>query len=298
MQQNVARRPRFKRVSDSPPLRLTDRDKAILSAVLRYRFLTTGHILSLVAGSRQNITRRLQRLFHAGFLDRPRTQLPLRYAGELFEFVYSPTNKTAFPLVASSDGTASGNKECRAVTSLFLAHALSVSEALVSLESACRAQGVRFLSAQEILAPQDSTPAKHLYWQVTLKSDATTEKVGVIPDAVFAVERQDQSGRCRRFHYFLEADRGTMPLHRASLRLSSIRRKSLAYARTRRSGVLRERYGFPGFQVLFVTRCRERLERMKEVCQHATDGRDASLFLFVTLSELKQGDPLARLGMV
>jgi hypothetical protein len=77
-----------------------------------------------------------------------------------------------------------------------------------------------------------------------------------------------------------------MPLKRKNLRLSSIHRKALAYARSRRSRILAERFGIPGFQVLFVTRSRERLRRMKEVCRIATQGNTASLFLFLTDDDL------------
>src|ERR1700761_3631892 len=104
-------------------MRLTERDKAIIAAVSRYRFLTTSLILSLVPGSRQNITRRLQRLYHAGFLDRPSAQLVLRYSCELSEVVYSP---------ATTKDAGRGRKP---TTSLFLAHALTVSEVLIRIES-------------------------------------------------------------------------------------------------------------------------------------------------------------------
>jgi hypothetical protein len=122
------------------------------------------------------------------------------------------------------------------------------------------------------------------------------EKIGVIPDAAFAIERQDNSSKFRRF-FFLEADRGTMPLCRKSLRLSSIRRKALAYSQSRRSRVLRDRFGIPGFQTLFVTRSRERLERMKETCKTAS-GRNPSIFLYATQDGLKRDDALAVLGVI
>jgi hypothetical protein len=282
-------------VFDFPKLRLTDRDKAILLAVSRYRFLTTSHILLLVPGSRQNITRRLQRLYHAGYLDRPRAQLPLRFAGELSEFVYSPTRKTASPIATLNRKTAWA-RGYKPVTSLFLAHQLLVSEALIRIELGCRLESVPFIGEDEILdTSKPETATRRLHWRVRLKTDATSEQVGVIPDAIFAVEPQGRSELNRRLYFFLEADRGTMPLYRKSLRLSSIRRKALAYSRTRRRQVLREQFGIPGFQVLFVSSSEERMHRMKEACRAVMNGRNTSLFLFVTIDELAQGITLSEL---
>ncbi len=296
MQNNVARRPRFQRVSDFPPLRITTRDEAIISAVCRYRFLTASHIFSLVSGSRQNIVRRLQRLYHAGLLDRPRSQLPLRFAGDLAEFVYSPTRKAKI-LTAKITGRTVSEKEFKQTTSQFLSHALSVSDALVSIVTACRKNGIRFLSEEDIFdwLPKDEK-LNRIQWRIAIKSGAATEKIGVIPDAVFAIEQENSDG-IRRPFFFLEADRGTMPIHRKSLRLSSIRRKALAYAQSRRGKILKERFGFPGFQTIFITRSKGRLERIKAECDAAANVRASPLFLYATENELRR-DPLAVLRVI
>ena len=296
MHKNVARRPRFKRVSDFRNMRLTDRDRAILSAVFRFRFLTTGHILSLVPGSRQNIIRRLQCLYHAGFLDRPKAQLPLRFAGELTELMYAPTHKGIAQTTVPGEETV-WNKTYRPVSSLFLKHALSVSDALISIETACRLRESHFVSKQSIFDSSKNMKTERLQWRVMIKIGRFTEKVGIIPDATLVIEKQDES-RTKSRWYFLESDRGTMPLYRKNLRLSSIRRKALSYLQSRRSKVLKERFDIPGFQVLFVSRSKDRLERMKDVCREAMQGRATSLFLFATLDDLKHDDTLASLGMV
>jgi hypothetical protein len=267
-------------------IRLTDRDKAILSAVSRHRFLTSSHILSLVSGSRQNIVRRLQRLYHAGFLERPKAQLPLRYSRELSEFVYSPTRKTLSHLSAQVGETNSRGKSTPA-SSLFLAHSLSISEALIRIETDCRLRGIAFTAEGDILGAQTATGTKHLAWRVTIRAGDDTENVGVIPDSTFAIERPDHSGNQRRLYFFLETDRGTMPLHRRSLRQSSIYRKVLAYSRTRRSCILKDKYGILGFQVIFVARSKARLEHIKTLCEETGAKRGSSLFLFVTIEELR-----------
>lgn len=69
------RLPRFKRATEIPPIRLTGRDREIIRQVHRHRFLRSSHIVALIGGSSQQVSRRLQRLFHHGYLDRPRSQI-------------------------------------------------------------------------------------------------------------------------------------------------------------------------------------------------------------------------------
>jgi len=87
-----------------------------------------------------------------------------------------------------------------------------------------------------------------------------------------------------------------MPLQRKSLRLSSIRRKALAYSQSRSSRILKEKYGIPGFQVIFIAHSAERLEHIQEVCNATAKGRASSLFLFATTDGLRDGNsPIAYL---
>lgn len=279
MKKNVARRPRFKRVSNLPKLRMTARDRTMLSAVCRYRFITTSQIHKLIPGSRQNISRRLQRLYHAGFLERPQAQLPLRYSRQLSELVYSPTMES-FEQSDSSIEQVRPQKGAKSISPLFLLHALSVSRALVQVEIECKKLGLRFLNEQALIHSYPQLKGKkRIEWRVQMRADNATERIGVIPDAVFAIDRKIRLGVLRYF-YFLEADRGTMPLKRKSLRGSSIHRKALAYIQTRRSHTLPERFGIPGFQVLFIAKTQKRLEGIKEVCGEAQKRKPTSLFLY------------------
>ena len=68
------RLPRFKR-ANAGRLQITDRDISILTYVHKYHFLSSNHIASLAGGSSQQIRRRLQLLFHNGYLERPKAQL-------------------------------------------------------------------------------------------------------------------------------------------------------------------------------------------------------------------------------
>ena len=56
--------------------------------------------------------------------------------------------------------------------------------------------------------------------------------LGVVPDRVFALEYEGPGGELQRVHFFLEADRGTMPVVRTGLKQTSFYRKLLAYEAT------------------------------------------------------------------
>ena len=49
---------------------LQDRDREIIKLIYDYRFLNSDRIQTLIKGSNQVILRRLQKLFHHGYLDR------------------------------------------------------------------------------------------------------------------------------------------------------------------------------------------------------------------------------------
>src|SRR5260370_9839819 len=70
-----SRRPRFRRASEPPAFRLTDDDIIIVRQLARYRFLRSTHIAVLIGRSLDRTNDRLARLFHAGYIDRPRAHL-------------------------------------------------------------------------------------------------------------------------------------------------------------------------------------------------------------------------------
>src|SRR5258706_6767476 len=87
------RSPRFKRSSKVAPIQLTKRDREIIRHIHRHRFLRSHQIVALVASSPQQVLRRLQLLYHHGYLDRPRAQLEYYERGGARPMVYGLSNK-------------------------------------------------------------------------------------------------------------------------------------------------------------------------------------------------------------
>ena len=177
----------------------------------------------------------------------------------------------------------------RFVGRLFLEHALLVSEVMVAMEMACRKHGLRLLMGEDLPLPK-STSAKRpsFKWHVKVNSRL---KLGLIPDRVFAVEYPDANGNPTRAFFFLEADRGTMPVTRRHLSQTSFHRKLLAYQATWSQSLHETRFGFHRFRVLTVTTSSERVTSLVNACAQLKGGH--GLFLFADRSILKRpGDIL------
>ena len=73
------RLPKIRRQLGAIPFDLQPRDELMIRACAKFRFMRTSHLLALVEGSEQNLKRRLQKLFHAAYLDRVRDPAEAEY---------------------------------------------------------------------------------------------------------------------------------------------------------------------------------------------------------------------------
>ena len=269
------RLPRFNRSPEIPAFQLTDRDREILRHVHRHRFLRSDHLAALTTGSPQQMLRRLQRLYHHGFLERPPCQIDHYHSGSR-RMAYGLGNKGAVWLKRelSLPYHKLDWKRKNHVGRLFLEHALLVSDLMVAVELACRdRKDVRLLTAEDLNLPKMREPFQ---WRVNIGM-----KCGVIPDRVFGLEFNGQ--RC---WYFLEADRATMPVTRDNLNQTSFYRKLLAYEATWTQGIHQRDLRIHRFRVLTVTSNAERIATMQQAARSLDRGH--GLFLFLDEQVLKE----------
>jgi hypothetical protein len=170
----------------------------------------------------------------------------------------------------------------RNVSRIFLHHTLAVAEVMVAFEVACRSRkGVQFIPPEEVLAgaPEATRRLRLPFrWQVEVRHDGKPYRLGVEPDKVFGLRFEGEpKGRNLAF-FFLEADRGTMPVVRKDLGQTSFLRKLLCYQETWRQGIHRTHLGISNFRVLTVTTNRERVGHLVEAC--GLLGNSGRLFLF------------------
>lgn len=289
------RRPRFERAPVRPMI-LTPRDLAILRAVHRHRLLRSTHLVALSGESRQAMLRRLQLLFHHGYLDRPSMQLDW-YARGSEPLVYALGSRGAELLETEGVVRRSGvrwDTKNRNLSRVFLHHTLAVAEVMGAFEVACRSRkDVRFIPPDEVLAgaPEATRRLRLPFrWQVEVRHDGKLHRLGVEPDKVFGLRFKNAPENRRHAFFFLEADRGTMPVRRRGLGQTSFLRKLVCYQETWRQGIHRQHLGIPNFRVLTVTTSRERVEHLVKACRILTGG--ARLFLFTDDKGLHQSNGL------
>lgn len=276
----MSRLPRFKRAPEARPLELTERDHEIIRLVHRHRFLRSTHVLALIDGNPQQLLRRLQLLFHHGYLDRPRQQLDYFHRGGSHHIVYGLGNKTVALLKQDF-----GDSFCeprvveknRSLGRVYLEHELLVSDFMVALELSCRQSGIRLLLDDDLFSDKN-----RFKWRVKTRDGA---RLGVIPDRVFGLEIKGEGSVIKSAYFFLEADRGTMPVIRKNLAQTSFFRKMLAYATTWEQSVHRKRLGIHRFRVLTVTTSAERVGSLLAACSQLKRGH--GLFLFTDTGTLK-----------
>jgi hypothetical protein len=255
---------------------VTPRDLDIIRAVARHRLLTSEHIARLFPqASKQNILRRLQLLFHARYLDRPLVQVAdFRASARSTPMVYALGTK-GHDLLAAEEGLASPRPDWtaknRSLTPTFYRHTVMVSGITVAFEAACRERGrVRVIPWQEILEtkcpPETRKKAKPATWRVRIPGKGG---VGITPDAIFGLQFLDRPEGQNRTYFFLEADRGSMPVVRSAFTQTAIYKKLLAYHATASQGLHTKLFGFQAFRVLTVTASPERgrVKTMVAACQ-------------------------------
>src|SRR5437879_5994558 len=150
------RRPRFRRASEPPAFRLTEDDVEIVRQLARFRFLRSTHIAALVDRSVDRTNDRLMRLFHAGYIDRPRAQLD-RFPNEgSAPITYALADQGA-RLLRERDGIRLSNPEVsrknREVRRPFIEHQIEIVNFQVALQRAvANHPGVRLIPPMEIKA--------------------------------------------------------------------------------------------------------------------------------------------------
>lgn len=248
------------------PLVMTARDYEIIELVAAHRFIASDDIQLLVSGSDQTILRRLQKLFHHGYLDRPRIQ---RIQGNQ-PFVYALGQRGADLIATRTGRRILGNwsEKNRQVRAMYLDHGLMISRFQTALRYACDQNGtVRLECWLGDGVISDS---------VAVEQEDGSERIPIRPDAFFILNvlGGPQPGRV---HCLVEADRGTMTVPRFVTKLRG-------YFHFWRSGQAEERLGVKNFLVATITTSPERAANLAKAASSVNE-RGLRMFLFASESE-------------
>lgn len=291
------RRPRFRRASEPPRFRLTDDDVLIVRQLARHRFLRSTHIAALVGRSVDRTNDRLSRLFHAGYLDRPRAQLDYYPTSGSYPLVYALADRGA-RLLIERDGIEFANVEWsrknRDAGRPFIDHQLEIMDFYVALQRATRERNdIRLIHPAEMVAsfPDQTFSERNPFaLRAQVSHRGALHEIAVVPDLVFGLQLPDRSHR----FFTVEIDRGTMPIARTNFMQTSFERKMRAYLTGHAAKAHERHFGWKTFRVLTVTTDPHRVRSMKETLHHlrVSHSPGASLFYFATRAELCAGDPL------
>jgi hypothetical protein len=225
-----------------PALVLQPRDLEIIKLVAQHRVISSDDLQLLVAGSNQVLLRRLQKLFHHGYLDRPRSQ---RQPGNVGRMVYALGQKGADLLTTETGERPSvdWSEKNRQLGAAYLEHALMASRFQAALRCALQAHGGVVLEhwlADGVIRES-----------VSFEDDRETGRVPVAPDAFFGLRLLNEPEGRNRIYAFLEADRGTMTTKRFLVKMSG-------YWHYWQSGAAQEKLHIKNFLVVTVARTTER----------------------------------------
>jgi Replication-relaxation len=293
----ATRRPRFRRADVPPPFRLTPDDVEIVRVVARHRLIRSTHIATLVGRSLDRTNDRLMRLFHAGYVDRPRAQLDHYPMAGSAPMIYALADR-GVRLLKEWDGAAVRNPEWsrknREAGRPFIEHQIAIVDFQVALQRAVRERSdIQLVSAEEMLtaAPRPSSGRDPFALRARLSDRGVVRDTAVVPDLVSGLELPGGGQR----NFMVEIDRGTMPVTRSDPEQTSIARKMRVYLAAHAARQHERQFGWRNFRVLIVTTNALRVRKMIEALARSRvpRGAGASLFLFSTFDRLTEVDPLA-----
>ena len=243
-----------------PKFVIREREREIMKLIYEHRFLNTNLIWYLLKTEKlenqdykvgkdgkkrptnygfgeKALYKRLQQLFHGRYLERHLiTDEPVGRGYGSPKAIYGLGLKSA-PIIAEIAGISP--QEVRnivlsnKVKSPFLRHAIEIATFRATLELACQATDgrIKVLFWEQGQKLQDSVFGKN--------EKNKEERFSVFPDAFFGLNVAGKG----KAHYFLEVDRGTMPII-ASKNRSDIRKKIFGYHYYKYKGRCAKRYAY------------------------------------------------------
>lgn len=259
------------------------RDIEIIKLVWEYRFLSSEQIQALVEGSDQVKLRRLQKLYHHGYLDRPFSQIV--FSNPLLgpkKMVYGLGDRGADLLAEAYNidrGKIKWDEKNKEVREQYIQHTLMVSEFRACLTLSLK-----------------NNPGTELRWlmgdnqemrqEVRFKEDGKEKRLPIIPDGFFQID--DPGGK---MYFFLEADRSTMTNARYY-------NKMRAYWLWWKQG-LPKNLDISNFRVLTIARTKQRMENLIKTTKSVDDSQRGSyMFWFASIDNYVLIEPKNILGSI
>lgn len=264
-----------------PPFQVGERERNILRALARYRFLSFPQIAALDGGSEQHLSRRIRLMLLHELIAEPATQTTaLRLVTLPRIFALSPAGAK---LLSQSDGIVVERRtlmtaNARATAEL-VAHTIGIADTMLRIAAEAPAGGCTLLDHHDLLPLlPEATRGDRTPFALRLDSGRNDVPHAVYPDRVFALLAAGA-----RYNFTLEHDTGTMPVRRKALvGTSSFAKKIYVYWHAWARDEHQRRWGFQRFRVLTVTPSTDRIGHIVEHVRLISGRAKTGLFLFST----------------
>ena len=265
------RLPRFQRAKRPPPMIMTPRDVAVVSAVHQFGVLDRSQIERLLFrpdGGQDHPTKtsrcrlRLKLLYHHGYLARLVSGVqPGKGHGD---YIYCLDRKGAQLIARTTGVDPNWRPKDKVRTPFFLEHTLKLNDFRIAVTLGAQQHG--YALAQWV----DEREFRVMKERVVDLSDGS-EVLPFMPDGFFVLNVEEH-----RACFFVEIDRGTMTVSRFGTKVR-------AYISFRQSGQAVNVFQTKYFRVLTVTTGEKRLTSLRQATEKA-DGKDH--FWFTTLDQI------------
>lgn len=270
-------------------LAISEGDVAILLLLYRFRFLSSAQLIRATGRGPKVLRERLRRLYDHGYIDRPGAQRERNlWRGGSAALVYGLGREGARVLEESGLVPVEGLNwrwKNQKVKRPFLLHTLDLAEVVLQLEAEVSTSP---LLSSELIDTFSSGSTEGPSWSVSVTGYGEPRReLTIVPDAVVRLENDGEQSL-----YFVELDRGTMPVTSSNTDRSSIRRKLIAYHESWKQKTHVEVFGNVGARTLFVTPSPARSENMRAAAARVFDEqgsprRRGRHILFSTLDNVK-----------
>ena len=255
---------RFERNADAKPLpeeKLTPQHIDMLRLLNEHRVNRTSHLAPSHLSQRR--TRKLRELYNNKYIDKLHGEDEVGHGVNPAALYVLDRRGAKFLNDNLGEWATSYSGTKKAGTKYQLTHTLHSADLLVAVKYACdQSDGTyRYLSKNEILT---NKPRLKHNKPLKLEVESRGEPKFTVADALFGIEYASGDKR----YFFVEIDRGTMPIKRNQRKESKqtdVHQKYVVYGEYRAQKYAIEDFGFKNFGVLFITS--GGLERPKNVLE-------------------------------
>lgn len=276
MEQAKRKTKRFIRNSDAVGFEFNPKlDPQIIKLVYDYRFANSEQIAVGLGRSNQVVLRRLQKLFHWGYLDRIDPREKRKDRSEKYAYALWQEGVTVLVNHCGIDrAKIRWERERNEVKNFFLRHTLMVSQFRACLTAALR----------------EHPEAKLIFWiredpqelrdSVYFRDGFQKKKLPIVPDGYFGMEYPEG-----KMYFFLEADRSTTTDAR-------FLNKMKAYWLWYKQGGQTRKFHINSFRVFTITETSQRMSNLLRMSQKADDRQTgAYMFWFTTEDSFNLENP-------